>query len=63
MAKEFPGSPVAKTLCFHCRSIGLIPCQGTKIPQAMQCSQIKHNKNKEKSFFLIKENIKIKMAR
>ena len=31
---DFPGGPVAKTLSSQCRGLGLIPGQGTKIPQA-----------------------------
>ena len=30
--RDFPGSPVVKTLHFHCRGMDLIPDQGTKIP-------------------------------
>lgn len=32
---EFPGRPVVKTLCFHCRGHGFSPWSGTKIPQAV----------------------------
>ena len=39
--REFPGSPVVRTLRFHCCGLGSIPGQGTKIPQAVQCSQKK----------------------
>ena len=31
---EFPGCPVVRTWCFHCRGPGSIPGGGTKIPQA-----------------------------
>ena len=31
--KEFPGGPVVDNPCFLCRGMGLIPGQGTKIPQ------------------------------
>ena len=31
---DFPGGPVAKTLCSQCRGHGSIPGQGTKIPYA-----------------------------
>jgi len=34
--KEFPGSPLDRTLCPHCCSPGLIPGWGTKILQAAQ---------------------------
>ena len=43
--REFPGSPVVRTPCFHCRGLGSVLGQGTKIPQAAQCSQ----KEKKKS--------------
>ena len=33
--REFPGSPVARTWCFHCQGPGSIAGQGTKIPQAV----------------------------
>ena len=37
---DFPGSPVVKTLCFHCRGqTDLIPHQGIRIPHAFWCSQ------------------------
>ena len=31
---DFPGGPVVKTLCLHCRGHGSIPGRGTKIPPA-----------------------------
>ena len=31
---DFPGGPGVKTLCFHCRELGSIPGQGTKLPHA-----------------------------
>ena len=31
MDKEFPSSPVVSIWCFHCRGLGLIPGQKTKI--------------------------------
>ena len=40
--REFPGSPVVRTQDFHCRGpqfYSSIPGGGTKIPQAMRCSQ------------------------
>ena len=55
---EFPGSPVVRTPCFHCRGHGLIPGWGTKIPHVPWYSQI--------NFFLINSewikdlNIKVK---
>ena len=33
---DFPGGPVVKTQCFHCKEHGLSPGQGTKIPHASQ---------------------------
>ena len=36
---DFPGSPVVKTLRFHCRGWGSIPRWGTKIPYAAWCGQ------------------------
>ena len=39
--REFPGGPVVRTLCFHCRGHGSIHGWGTKILQAMQQGQKK----------------------
>ena len=41
--RKFPGFPVVRTLQFHCQGPrGLMPIQGTKIPQsASQCFQKK----------------------
>ena len=33
---DFPGGPMAKTLCFHCRGNGFSPWLGAKIPHATQ---------------------------
>ena len=41
---QFPGGPVVRTSCFHCRRHSLISGQGTKIPKAAQCRK---NKNQE----------------
>ena len=38
---EFPDAPVIRTLDCHCCGLGLIPGQGTKIPQAVQQGQKK----------------------
>ena len=38
--REFPGGPVVRTPRSHCRGLGSIPGQGTKIPQAAWCGQI-----------------------
>ena len=54
---SFPGSPVAGTLCFHCRGMGSTPGWGTKISHAAPCSQ----KKKKKLEKLIK--IKVKISR
>ena len=43
MHREFPGCPVVRAPCFHCRGTGSIPGRGTKIPQAEQ-----HGKKKKK---------------
>ena len=32
--RDFPGSPVVKTPCFHSRGHGLIPGRGSRIPHA-----------------------------
>ena len=37
--REFPGGPVARTPCFHCRRPGVNPWSGTKILQAVQRGQ------------------------
>ena len=42
--REFPGSPVVRTQDFHCQGTEFnssVPGGGTKIPQAMTCSQKK----------------------
>ena len=38
MLRDFPGGPVVRTPCLHCRGTDLIPGQGNKIPQAAQHS-------------------------
>ena len=43
---EFPGGPVIRTQHFHCQGPGLIPGQGNKIPQVMQCKKRKRKKKK-----------------
>ena len=40
---DFPGSPVVRALCFHCRAQGLIPGKGTTIPHASWCHQKETN--------------------
>ena len=39
MGSNLPGSPMIKTLHFHCRGMGSIPGGGTKIPHAMKHGQ------------------------
>ena len=44
---DLPGSPVVKTLCFQSRGMGLIPGQGTKVPNAVWCGhKVKIKKKK-----------------
>ena len=42
--KKIPGGPVVRTPHFHFPGLGLIPGQGTKIPQAVQPSKTKNPK-------------------
>ena len=44
---EFPGGPVVRTQCFHCRGLGSASGWGTKIPQASQRGQKKKKKKKK----------------
>ena len=44
---EFPNHPVVRTQHFNCQVPGSMADQGTKIPQAGQCSHIKKKKKKE----------------
>ena len=37
--REFPGTPVVRTLMVTADGVDLIPHQGTKIPQTSQCGQ------------------------
>ena len=46
--EDFPGGPVTKTPPSNARNEGLIPGQGTKVPQAMWCSQKIKNKETER---------------
>ena len=43
---EFPGSPVARTLCMRAKGLRSIPGWGTKIPEAMQCGQKMNKEDK-----------------
>ena len=47
--QDFIGSPVVKTLCFHCRGHGLIPGQATKILVATTRRGNKRRKIKERN--------------
>ena len=44
---DFPGGPVIRTQCFHCRVLGLILGRGIKILQAVRHSQRKRKNVKE----------------
>ena len=46
--REFPGSPVVRTLRCHCHGLGSIPGWGTKIPQATWHSAHAHPPQKKK---------------
>ena len=45
---EFPGGPVVRTQGFHGQGPGSIPCQGTKILEALWHGQKTKNKKKKK---------------
>ena len=45
-ARDFPGGPVLRTLCFQLPSAGSAPRQGTKILQAVRCG---HQKQEQRS--------------
>ena len=46
MSWEFPGGKVVRICVLTAKGLGSIPGRGTKIPQAMWCSQ-KEKKKKE----------------
>ena len=46
-SREFPGSLVVRTQCFHFWGPGSIPGRGTKISQAVWPGQKRENRNKE----------------
>ena len=46
---KFPGGPVVRIQRFHCRGLGSIPGQGTKIPQAAQHGQKKEVQGEEET--------------
>ena len=47
---KLPGSPMVRTLHFHCKGVGSIPGQGTKIPQdpTSLVAAVKSQKNRKK---------------
>ena len=49
MVRDFPGSPVVKTPCFHCKGLGFDLGLGAKILHATQNSQ-KGLKKKKKGW-------------
>ena len=52
--RDFPGSPVVKTLSFYCGGLSLIPGWGTKIPHVLWCS---HKRKKKRCvFFFLKSH-------
>ena len=48
-AREFPGSPVVRTLGFHCCGLGSIPGWGTEILQAEAKTNKQTNKKQGKA--------------
>ena len=50
--RDFPCSPVVKTLCFQCRTSNSILGRGTKIPYAVLHSQ--RNENPKQNIFIQK---------
>ena len=53
--RDFPGCPVVKTQCFHCRGTGLIPVQGTFNKSHMLYRVAKKEKNASWKFMEFKE--------
>ena len=47
MSQDFPGGPVIKTPCSHCRDHGSIHGQETKILQAVRVAKTKKQKQKK----------------
>ena len=67
-ARDFPGGPVVKNLPSNAGDAGLIPGQGTKIPQAVEqlilytTRKTQHSqKEKKKKKLIIKKKILMKM--
>ena len=54
---EFPGSPVVRTLCFHCQGPSSIPDQGTMIQQPVRCGQKKRMKKNYQRLRALRGNI------
>ena len=48
LRREFPGGPELRIWCFHFWGVGLIPGQGTKILQALQCCKKKKEEEEER---------------
>ena len=46
LSREFPGGPVVRIQCFHCRELGSVPNWETEIPQTTQHSPNKIKKKK-----------------
>ena len=46
LSREFPGGPVVRIQCFHCRDLGSVPNWETEIPQTTQHSPNKIKKKK-----------------
>ena len=40
---DFPGGPVVKTLCFHCRGCGFDPCSGNQDPTCLVATNKSHH--------------------
>ena len=63
LGREFPGGPELRTWCVHFWGTGLIPGQGTKILQALQCWKKKKKKKKKKKIKKRKERIRKKQKK
>ena len=58
LRREFPGGPELRIWCFHFWGTGLIPGQGPKILQALQCCKKKKKKKKKEKKRKKKEKAK-----
>lgn len=54
---DFPGGPMVRIPCFHCRLMWFSPGWGVKIPPATQCSQKKKKKKKRPGRILLIEEM------